>query len=456
MAVNLQPTEEMAREATRGLEWRRLFNRGGTEVGVARARDISNRATLSPETIGRMVSYFARHEVDKQADGFRPGEVGYPSAGRIAWALWGGDAGQSWAKSKQKQLEANNMIEIENKAAKVKLTDSVHKLSVDEVIEQIDKVYGQAAVEACYSFGDVVASADGAVDTLEIEIHSGGGSVFDGYRIYNAMKELSARGVQVTAKINTMAASMASVIAMAADRIVIASNGRIMIHDASAGQHGNAGQLRKTADMLDQISDEIAGIYAERTKKDKSDIRKMMLAETWIKASDAVKMGFADEIFDTKTNAMSILDKFRPDAALTEKVQGLEASLESAQAEITEMTAALTERTGDLENAIGELATIKAQLDEISAERETLTASLAEAQSKVAELEASIVEASTSAEARAAEIVAQAGIAPLDVASDEQPEELNAEQLRAKIEAIADPKARLEARLKNWDKLNSH
>lgn len=106
--------------------------------------------------------------------------------------------------------------------------------------------------------------------------------------------------------------------------------------------------------------------------------------------------------------------------------------------------------------AIGELATIKAQLDEITAERETLTASLAEAQSKVAELEASIVEASTSAEARAAEIVAQAGIAPLDVASDEQLEELNTEQLRAKIEAIADPKARLEARLKNWDKLNSH
>lgn len=104
-AINLRPTGSMAAEAERGLAWRREFNRGGTAVGVARARDISNRTELSPETIGRMVSYFARHEVDKQAQGFRAGEQGYPSAGRIAWALWGGDAGKTWAEAKQRQLE---------------------------------------------------------------------------------------------------------------------------------------------------------------------------------------------------------------------------------------------------------------------------------------------------------------------------------------------------------------
>jgi len=91
------PTQEMAEEAQRGLDWREEYGRGGTEVGVARARDISNRRNLSMETVGRMVSYFARHEVDKEAEGFRPGEDGYPSAGRIAWALWGGDPGQAWA-----------------------------------------------------------------------------------------------------------------------------------------------------------------------------------------------------------------------------------------------------------------------------------------------------------------------------------------------------------------------
>lgn len=84
-------------EAERGLAWRREFGRGGTEVGIARARDISNGVDLSMDTVRRMNSYFARHEVDKQGEGFRPGEPGYPSNGRIAWALWGGDPAQTWA-----------------------------------------------------------------------------------------------------------------------------------------------------------------------------------------------------------------------------------------------------------------------------------------------------------------------------------------------------------------------
>ena len=108
-AIDLTPTDAMAAEARRGLEWRDKFNRGGTAVGVARARDISNKKSLSPDTVRRMVSYFARHEVDKQGTGFSPGEDGYPSAGRIAWALWGGDAGASWAKAKAAQMEREEL-----------------------------------------------------------------------------------------------------------------------------------------------------------------------------------------------------------------------------------------------------------------------------------------------------------------------------------------------------------
>jgi len=99
------PTQAMADEAERGLAWRAEYGRGGTDVGVARARDISNRVDLSNDTIGRMVSYFARHEVDKDAQGFRPGEDGYPSAGRIAWALWGGDPGKSWADKEWSKIQ---------------------------------------------------------------------------------------------------------------------------------------------------------------------------------------------------------------------------------------------------------------------------------------------------------------------------------------------------------------
>jgi len=105
------PTQAMKEEAQRGLDWRKEFNRGGTEVGVARARDIVNGRDLSKDTIGRMVSYFARHEVDKKGQGFSQGEDGYPSAGRIAWALWGGDAGKTWAEKELAKMEKNTVLD---------------------------------------------------------------------------------------------------------------------------------------------------------------------------------------------------------------------------------------------------------------------------------------------------------------------------------------------------------
>lgn len=107
MAETYKPTEAMAKEAERGLKWREEYNRGGTLVGVARANQLKNRENLSESTVKRMHSYFSRHEVDKQGQGFSPGEEGYPSAGRIAWALWGGDPGQSWAREKVRQMEAD-------------------------------------------------------------------------------------------------------------------------------------------------------------------------------------------------------------------------------------------------------------------------------------------------------------------------------------------------------------
>lgn len=102
------PTDGMKTEAQRGLDWRSEFGRGGTEVGIARARDIVNDRDLSDDTVKRMYSFFSRHEVDKKAEGFSPGEDGYPSNGRIAWALWGGDAGQSWARDKVAGMERSD------------------------------------------------------------------------------------------------------------------------------------------------------------------------------------------------------------------------------------------------------------------------------------------------------------------------------------------------------------
>ena len=100
-----RPTEGMKVEARKGLAWREEYGRGGTRVGATRARQIIADENLSDETVKRMYSFFSRHEVDKQAEGFKQGEDGYPSNGRIAWALWGGDAGFRWSKSKVNQMK---------------------------------------------------------------------------------------------------------------------------------------------------------------------------------------------------------------------------------------------------------------------------------------------------------------------------------------------------------------
>jgi HK97 family phage prohead protease len=138
-ADGYSPTEAMAREATRGLEWREEFGRGGTEIGVARARDIKNRRNLSLDTVKRMVSYFARHEVDKQGQGFSPGEDGFPSAGRIAWALWGGDPGKSWANNIADREDEKSMQPIQHKAIALTLKREPDQ---DGVFEGYASVFG--------------------------------------------------------------------------------------------------------------------------------------------------------------------------------------------------------------------------------------------------------------------------------------------------------------------------
>ena len=104
--INFKPPAEVAREAKNGLILRRKFGRGGTAVGIARARDLKNRRRLSPNTIKRMCSFFARHAVDKRGKDF--GNVERPSNGFIAWLLWGGDAGRKWAENIKREMKKAN------------------------------------------------------------------------------------------------------------------------------------------------------------------------------------------------------------------------------------------------------------------------------------------------------------------------------------------------------------
>lgn len=147
--VNTTPTDAMAKNAERGLNLRKEYGRGGTQVGVARANQLKSKERLSPRTVRRMHSYFSRHEVDKRAEGFRRGEAGWPSAGLVAWLLWGGDEGQSWAARKVKELDKERDkaqelaaymedLQIEEKAP-TKISEAVKKGLAEKVKDHNEK-----------------------------------------------------------------------------------------------------------------------------------------------------------------------------------------------------------------------------------------------------------------------------------------------------------------------------
>jgi HK97 family phage prohead protease len=170
--IDFTPPAGVKSEAQKGLDWRREFGRGGTAVGVARARDLSNGTTISPETARRMKAYFDRHEIDKQGEGWSPSQDGFPSNGRIAWALWGGDSGYSWSKKLVRQMNAadegarSNAMNIERRSLAIdEIESAVPLLAVESRSEdgaEREYVVGYAAKFGVNSLdlGDFVERID--------------------------------------------------------------------------------------------------------------------------------------------------------------------------------------------------------------------------------------------------------------------------------------------------------
>ncbi len=104
--IDFSPPSGVREEAAKGLAWRDEYGRGGTAVGVARARDLSNGTNISPDTARRMKAFFDRHQTNIGTTGWSPGEDGFPSPARIAWALWGSEPGWAWSRKLVEQMNA--------------------------------------------------------------------------------------------------------------------------------------------------------------------------------------------------------------------------------------------------------------------------------------------------------------------------------------------------------------
>lgn len=160
------------------------------------------------------------------------------------------------------------------------------------IYSPIGKSYWEDTVEA-KKFVEEINDLD--VSTIALRINSPGGSVFDGTAIFNAIVRHKAT---VTTYIDGLAASIASVIALAGDKVVMADNAMFMIHNPWTVAVGNSDDMRKTAEVLDKIRDVMVRVYDKKASLEADAIRDAMAEETWYDADEALDAGFVDEVVD--------------------------------------------------------------------------------------------------------------------------------------------------------------
>lgn len=332
---------------------------------------------------------------------------------------------------KSNQFKTMKILQIENKAGKVKLSEGVHSESVERLIEEMSLVFGASAAANGADFGELMNCYENAADTLDIEIHSPGGSVLDGYKLYHALLELRERGVYVTATINSLAASMASVVAMAADKIRMVKGGRMMIHEVSTVTAGNAEQHAKAAELLDSMSQEIAEIYAGRTGKEVDTMREMMREETWMNAAVAMEHGFIDEVisgvtkpaknsacvsgFGSNSRGMGL---FTTKAEWEAKVDGLNARITELESDVTASAEALTSAQNELATANETITGHVEEIGRLAARQTELEQELAAANEALEAANKAKDEAEASAGAKASAMLASAAHPPVEVTAE--------------------------------------
>jgi ATP-dependent Clp protease protease subunit len=136
----------------------------------------------------------------------------------------------------------------------------------------------------------------GEPDEIKVHINSPGGDVFEGLTIYNALARHPAR---VAVEVDGLAASIASVIAMAGDSVQMSPGSMFMMHEAWTLSLGNKHVHKAQYDVLDKIDENLVGIYSDRSRVDTTTIRELMMGETWMTADEAIAHGFADGVPET-------------------------------------------------------------------------------------------------------------------------------------------------------------
>ena len=209
-------------------------------------------------------------------------------------------------------------------------------------------------------------SLDNVKEDIVIRLNSGGGDVFEGIEIYNYLKSLSNH---ITIEVTALAASAASLVAMAADKIIIRTGANMMVHEASTMAFGNKSDIQKTLNALNAIDTSIVDIYQERTGLDRDEIINLITNETWFTADEAIKKGFADEkssrkSIDKNKEGVNNVKDTKYVAMLKQQLQTITAMIDEAEEDPKEPSSgdSLEQRVADVEN---DIKNIKSRLDKL-------------------------------------------------------------------------------------------
>lgn len=174
----------------------------------------------------------------------------------------------------EKSWYAIPTIEAKGKSTDIHIYDEIgiHGVSAKSFLEDLKDLKGQ---------------------DITVHINSSGGDVFQGQAIYTALKNYTGK---VTVKIEGLAASMATVIALAADKIEMTSNSLFMIHSPMSNVFGNKSQMRRQINALEKVESTMLNVYTKRTKLSEDKVSLMMETETWLSADEALELGFVDEV----------------------------------------------------------------------------------------------------------------------------------------------------------------
>jgi len=357
----------IADAAAKGLQYRR-DGRGGSGLAdstITAARRMAS-GTVSDQKIILANAWAARHAVDLDAPkNSRRSDPGFPGPGAVAHYLWGIDPinpapARAWFARQTEKLQQPTAQMPTPSWFKISNAGTSAEISIYEEI-------GMGGVTPASFISQLTAL--GKIP-ITVRINSLGGSVFDGLAIYNLLRDHVGG---VTIKIDGVAASMASVVAMAGTRVIMSESALMMIHNPNSEVAGEASDLRNMAQVLDQVKNSLVAAYHRKTKMAPNKIAMMMDAETWMSATEALALGFIDAV----EKSAVVVAKFD-----ISRMPTLPAKFQNLMSEPTNIpetpTAEMHETVESLTVQVGEMMT---QIHALMIERDGLVAQLALAQS---------------------------------------------------------------------------